>query len=447
MIRVAFHTLGCRLNQFETESMRTRLLQRDEEVEVVSFEAPADLYVINSCAVTARAEQKCRQIARSLRRRNAGCRIAVVGCYSQLARESLAGLDEIDVVLGNEEKRRLEEYLHRILDEDFCAVAPFRRHMEMAEEWIDSFGDHSRATLKVQDGCDMRCTFCTIWKARGPSRSRTPRRVVDQAKHLVAEGYREIVLAGVHLGHYGRDLPTAVSLTELLEMLLEVVDHGVRFRLSSLDPGEVGVELLDLMEREPRLCNYLHLALQSGSDRILEAMGRNYRSADFEILIDSLRARKLPVGLGVDVIVGFPGETDVDFERTRTLLEASEASFYHVFRYSERPKSGALRLNPKVPGRVSASRSAQLREQGRRARTAFAARHIGGEFEGIAVADPLESDLYEWMLPDYTTVWASCEGHPGRAPRRLRVSSLNSSGELRGTVLSSSLCVSAEGEA
>jgi threonylcarbamoyladenosine tRNA methylthiotransferase MtaB len=446
MVRVAFHTLGCRLNQFETEGMRTRLEARVTEVEIVGFDGVADLYVINSCAVTARAEQKCRQLARSIRRRSPAARVAVVGCYSQLAAESLSALDEVDVVLGNEEKRRLDEYLDRMQNEKFSSVAPYRRQMEMADEWIDSFGDHSRATLKVQDGCDMRCSFCTIWKARGPSRSREPRAVLHQARHLAAQGYREIVLAGVHLGHYGADLAPATTLVELLELLVELVDPAVRFRLSSLDPGEVGEDLLDLMEREPRLCNYLHLALQSGSDRILKDMRRGYRRSDFERLVEAMRHRGLRAGIGVDIIVGFPGETDEDFRATAELVESSGASFYHVFRYSERPGSGALRLADKVPGSVSAARSARLREQGMRARREFLGAHVGREVDAIAVAEPTETARYEWMLADYATAWAASSQDPGRAIRRIRIESLSDSGELLASLVEEPVAARCGGE-
>jgi threonylcarbamoyladenosine tRNA methylthiotransferase MtaB len=324
-----------------------------------------------------------------------------------------------------------------MLHDSYSAVAPYRRDLAMAEEWIDSFGDHSRATLKVQDGCDMRCTFCTIWKARGPARSRAPRDVVRQARHLAARGYREIVLAGVHLGHYGRDLAPQVSLVELVEMLLELVDDGVRLRLSSLDPGEVGTDLLDLMRAEPRLCNYLHLALQSGSDAVLERMRRGYAVADFRALLDAIAARDLRVGMGVDVITGFPGETEGDFEATLRVLADSPAAFYHVFRYSERPGSAAVRLDEKVEGRIAARRSARLREQGERARREFLRAHLGEVAEGIAVGERTDEGLFEWMLEDYATVWAASAEDPGRAPRQIRIESRSPEGHLRGTAVES----------
>lgn len=433
-MRVAFHTLGCRLNQFETEGMRSRVRDGAVAVELVDESALADLHVINSCGVTSRAEQKCRQLARSLRRRQPTARIAVVGCYSQLAQQELARRPEVDVVLGNEEKRRLDEYLERSLREDFCEVAPYRRGMEMAEEWIDSFGDLSRATLKVQDGCDMRCTFCTIWRARGPARSRDPRQVVEQAQRLAEAGYEEIVLAGVHLGHYGVDFERPVPLSELVEMLLEAVDPRVRLRLSSIDPGEVDDGLLALMLGEERVCRYLHLPVQSGSDAVLQAMRRPYRVADFEALVDRIAAADPTFGVGVDVIVGFPGETDADFEATVALLERSAAAFYHVFRYSDRPDSAAQRLGGKVGGPVAAERSARLRELGEGKRAELQRRHEGGCYEGIAVSEDPATGHHEFLLDDYCSVWAPASTEPGRERRLLRVGA-PVDGRLTGTLL------------
>ena len=433
-MRVAFTTLGCRLNQFETEGMRQRVGKAT--YQTVGFEDEAEVYVINSCAVTARAEQKCRQIARAVRRRQPSARVVVAGCYAQLSGDRLMASGEIDAVLGNEEKRALDLYVQRIADgEPVHLVGRYQRGQLMASEWIDDFGDLSRATLKVQEGCDLRCSFCAIWKARGPSRSRQPREVVEQAIQLARAGYEEIVLAGVHLGHYGRDFGKDTGLGELLDMLLELVDERVRFRLSSIDPGEVDLSLVRKLVAEPRLCRYLHLPLQSGSEGVLQRMRRNYSALQYEELLRRIEEIDPHFGIGADIITGFPGETDDEFEETLGLLERLPVSFYHVFRYSDREGTPAERMQHKVAGHVSAQRSGLLRQLGREKKRAFVARHVGRSVEGIVESTMDSSGYNEIMLDDYATVFA--EGAPLLHRRRVRVAveRMDERSRLYGTIL------------
>lgn len=437
-MRVAFTTLGCRLNQFETEGMRHRLQLDLPTVTDVEWDESADVYVINSCAVTARAEQKCRQLARAVKRRVPGARVVVAGCYGQLGGAGLAGRAEIDAVLGNEEKRRLADFLPRIgAGETVVEVGRYRRGQAMADEWIDAFGEHARATIKVQEGCDMRCTFCAIWRARGPHRSRPPRDVVEQAQRLAAHGYREIVLAGVHIGHYGRDLPRPTDLVDLLDMLVEVVDPRVRFRVSSIDPSEVDSRLVRRLVENERLCRYLHLPLQSGSDAVLRRMRRAYGATYYERLVESIAALDPDFGIGADVIVGFPGETAAEFEATRALLERLPVSFYHVFRYSDRADTAAERMPDKVPGRVVAERSEILRVQGEAARDRFLGRHVGRSFEGVVEGAAGPDGRTEIMLDDYATVWAPDASHLDRAMVSVHVDGFASAaGRLEGRIVS-----------
>lgn len=433
-MRVAFTTLGCRLNQFETQGMRHRVDRA--AFQTVDFEDDAEIYVINSCAVTARAEQKCRQIARALRRRQPTARVVVAGCYAQLSGQRLMASGEIDAVLGNEEKRALDLYVERIAaGETVNEVGRYRRGQAMATEWIEDFGEQSRATVKVQEGCDLRCSFCTIWKARGPSRSRQPREVVEQAIRLAEAGYEEIVLAGVHLGHYGRDLATHTGLDHLLDMLLELVDPRVRFRLSSIDPGEVDLPLVEKLVREDRLCRYLHLPLQSGSDGVLHRMRRNYSVREYEDLVRGIESIDPNFGIGADIITGFPGETDEEFGQTLELLHRLPVSFYHVFRYSEREGTPAERMQEKIPGNIAAQRSEQLRSLGRDKKRNFVARHVGRMAEGVVESAVDSSGLNEIMLDDYTTVFAEASPELHRRRVRLRVERLDERNRLFGSVL------------
>lgn len=432
-MRVAFHTLGCRLNQFETEGMRHRVATDVPTAEIVEWDDGADVYVINSCAVTARAEQKCRQLARSVKRSHPGARVVVAGCYAQLAGESLAERDAIDAVLGNEEKRALAEHLPAIVaGESVVEVGRYRRGQAIADEWIDGFGDHARATIKVQEGCDYRCTFCAIWRARGPSRSRPPRDVVEQAVRLAERGYEEIVLAGVHIGHYGRDLETPTDLVGLLDMLLELVPETVRFRVSSIDPSEVDLRLARRLVEEPRLCRYLHLPLQSGSESVLRRMKRVYTAAAYEELVTAVADLDPDFGFGVDVIVGFPGETDEEFEATRALLERLPVTFYHVFPYSDRENTAAERMGDKVPRAIAMERGAILRRLGEEKRADFLSRHVGRVARGIV--EGRRDGLSEVMLDDYATVWVPGAAHLDRRTLTVRATHVDDQGRLRGEI-------------
>ncbi len=441
-MRVAFTTLGCRLNQFETEGMarsvRTSLGTPDA---VVDFDAEADVYVINSCTVTARAEQKCRQLARGIKRKHPTAKVMVVGCYAQLRGEDLLASPEVDAVLGNEEKRALPDYLERVQTERFAAAGRFRRGMPMAEEWIDEFGDHARATVKVQEGCNLRCTFCAIWKARGPSRSRPPRHVVEQVQRLAARGYQEIVLAGVHLGHYGRDLDTPSSLHELLDMLLELVDPSVRLRLSSIDPTEIDTAMVQRLVKDPRLCRYLHLPLQAGSNRTLRAMRRAYSTEYYAALLDQIAAADPVFGVGADVIVGFPGESEADFQATYDLLERLPVSFFHVFPYSDRPGTSATTMADKVPRAVVAQRSARLRELGQAKKAGFLHSHVGSVYEGVLERSGRDGQA---LLDDYAMVACDAPEHWVRQRLLIRVDSIEGM-TLRGSVLGPVDAISQDG--
>jgi threonylcarbamoyladenosine tRNA methylthiotransferase MtaB len=417
-MRVAFTTLGCRLNQFETQAMAHRVRRGSTRGDVVSWDQDAEIYVINSCTVTARAEQKCRQLARSAKRQRPGAKVVVVGCYSQLGRDRLQQMGEVDAILGNEEKRRLDEYLTQILEGPgrLTAVGRLSPQLPMAAEWIDDFGGLARPTIKVQEGCNMRCRFCAIWKARGRSRSRPPRDVVEQAKHLADAGFHELVLGGVHLGHYGRDLEPATDLHALLEMLLENTPVSLRFRLSSIDPSEVDRRLVRLLAAEPRLCRYLHLPLQSGSNDILRSMRRAYGVEYYEALVNDIVSLDPAFGLGVDLIVGYPGEGERQFEEGLALLERLPLSFYHVFRYSDRPGTASSQLPDKVPGRVAQERSQRLRELGRRKREQFLGGLVGQRLDGIVESSTDEEGRAEIMADNYASVWASlCASAGGSA--------------------------------
>lgn len=367
--RVSFYTLGCRLNQHDTAAMRAELVAAG--YRVVPAGAPADWAVVNTCTVTHRADQEARQLIRRVARADPGVRIAVTGCYAQRDPEALRALPEVSAVLGTAERERIAVHLG---SGAAIQVAPGREKRPFRAAAPLSFG-RTRALLKVQDGCDSFCAFCIVPFVRGRSRSLPLADAVTQARRLLDAGFHEIVLTGADLGRYGRDLGDRALLPRLIERILALPGRH-RVRLSSIEPNKVDRAILNALGREPRLCRHLHLPLQSGSARILEAMRRAYRPSQYLDLC-RLAAERGPVGIGADVIVGFPGETDGDFEETERLLEAAPITYLHVFRYSPRPGTVAARRDGAVPPRAARERSERLRALGARKARLFRESLVG----------------------------------------------------------------------
>ena len=369
MSTVAFATLGCRLNQVDSQELAARLAERG--VRAVPFDAAADVVVVNTCTVTGRAEVSDRQMIRRARRRNPRARIVVTGCWAQTDPETVSALDGVDVVVGNADKPRLPDIVASLLEgrEPDAARAP-RARVEVSDITVartlvpgprlSTPAGRSRAFLKVQEGCQHRCAFCIVPLARGTSRSLEPGVVIDQARALVARGHREIVLTGVDLGHYGADLTPRTSLAALVRALVEL--RELRWlRLSSVLPAYFTEELLEVVATSAVVAPHLHVPLQSGSDRVLRRMRRPYSSAMYRRLIERLVAARPQLGLGTDVIVGFPGESDEDFGETRRLIEALPFSYLHVFSYSDRHGTEAARWRERVPPPQIATRGRALR--------------------------------------------------------------------------------------
>jgi threonylcarbamoyladenosine tRNA methylthiotransferase MtaB len=374
---VSFVTLGCRLNQADTHELQAALEARG--FRTVPPEAEADVVVINTCAVTARAELSDRQAIRRVGRTRPGARVVVTGCWAQTSPERVAALDGVDLVVGNADKARLPD----LLATPPAGPAPRVEVADLAGARLQPVAPRARADgraralVKVQDGCQHRCAFCIVPLARGDSRSLPPDAVEDQVRSLVEAGHPEIVLTGVDLGHYGADLRPRSSLAALLGRLAGVA--GLRWlRLSSLLPAYFTEEMLQAVTTSPVIAPHLHVPLQSGSDRVLRRMRRPYTVAMYRRVVERLAAAIPRLGLGADVIVGFPGETTADFAATRALVEALPFSYLHVFPYSARPGTEAAGL----PGRVDAStvsvRARVLREvaaaQGRWFRQALVGR-------------------------------------------------------------------------
>lgn len=403
-LKVAFWTLGCRLNQYDTEGMKSAMAGQ-YTIEVVPWKEQANLYILNSCTVTSKADQECRRLARQAKRRNPESKVVVVGCYAQTQPEALAKVEEIDGVVGNTNKEDVAQWLPEIMGDSLSKiqVEDFQEHPVFDSPLIDNFEGRSRAFVKIQDGCDLRCTYCLIWQARGPGRSRSVENLLAQLGKLVDAGYHETILAGIHLGGYGRDLQPKVSFPDLLSTILNTYPE-LRIRLSSIHPNEVTPQLLKMYTDNPNLRPHMHISLQSGSDGVLARMKRPYRAEKAWQAMADVAAAAPHFGIGADIIVGFPGETDQEFAETLKMVEDNPFSYLHVFRFSPRPGTPAAGMkNPVHPETIS-RRSAILRELAQQKASAFQARLIGTQREAVVESDSKISGWRQATTDNYATV-------------------------------------------
>jgi threonylcarbamoyladenosine tRNA methylthiotransferase MtaB len=381
---VGFATLGCRLNQVESQEMRALVEQAG--FRAVDEGEAAHVYVVNTCTVTSRADFSDRQAIRRITRANPDALVVVTGCLAQTDPDALARMPGVDLVLGNQEKYRLPELLGSLVKRDRPDVRVGRiadaRHVPSAP--ITRMSGRSRAFVKIQDGCQHRCAFCIVPAARGTSRSRETKVLVEQVEALVEAGYGEITLTGVDIGHYGWDLVPRTNLAALVARLAEV--GGLRWlRLSSVLPAYFTPALIEAVTTVPIVAPHLHLPLQSGSDRVLRLMRRPYNTAMYRALAERLAATIPDLGLGADVIVGHPGEAESDFEATMALVEELPLSYLHVFAYSDRKGTEAAKMGDRVAASVIRERSARLRALGAEKSLAFRRGLLGRTVEVLVL--------------------------------------------------------------
>ncbi len=353
-------TLGCKLNQYESECIRQALVSKDWEFR--AFGENADYYIINTCTVTGRTDSRCRNAIRRARKYAPDSTIIVTGCYAETQAEILEKMAETDMVIGNGEKDSIVRTLERL------AGRPVSEESDILD--IADFSEHSRAFIKIQEGCDASCTYCIIPKARGRSRSVPFDRVLAQIRKLVDNGIEEIVLTGIHIGRYGRDLSGGPSLDGLIESLLSETD-SLRIRLSSIEVNEVTDGILNIISSTERLAPHLHIPLQSGDDAILNAMNRPYDTAFFRERIEALRALSDGIGIGTDIITGFPGEDDSSFRNTFEFVRDLPLTYFHVFSFSKRPGTPAASMDGQVDPETRKRRSRKLIDLGRSKKREF----------------------------------------------------------------------------
>lgn len=379
MKTVAFTTLGCRVNQYDTDAMRGLFIKSG--YTPVEFDEKADIYVINTCSVTNMGERKSRQLIRKAKRTNENAYIVVTGCYAQLAPDAIAAIEGVNLVIGTNNRNKVVELVEQIESTE-KQINAVRNIMEQSTfEEMPLYGDEidkARAFMKIQEGCNNYCTFCIIPYTRGKLKSRKIDDIVHEAKRLVDHGYKEIVLTGIHLGNYGIELPEKPNLAKVVKALLEI-DGLERIRLGSIESVEVSDELVDLMATEPRFCSHLHLPLQAGSDHILKLMNRHYNLQEFKDLIHTLRSRIEGLAITTDIIAGFPGETDEDFEDTMNTVRELGFTHIHAFPYSIREGTPAATMENQVPEAVKKTRVALLNSLGQEGLTKFAQSLIGKE--------------------------------------------------------------------
>lgn len=358
--RIALYTLGCKVNQYDTEAIKAQFLNRG--YDIVAFNDKADIYLVNTCTVTNVSDRKSRKLIRRAHRQNPQAKIVVVGCLAQTDTDKVSSLPGVNLIVGTSNRRHIVDYIEQLSITDNCSLVEDIDCENVFEESdVEQFTERTRAFLKIQDGCNQFCSYCKVPFARGRSRSRLPERVVTQAEKLVANGYCEIVLTGVHLGAYGHDLDPRISLSDIIELVTQVKGKK-RVRIGSVDPNEIDRRLIELIANNPQVCRHLHIPLQSGSDFILTRMNRRYRITDFLTIVEQVKSQIPEIAITTDVIVGFPGETPAIFEQSYRFLEQIDLAKIHVFKFSARENTPAADYPNQVAGKEKDARSHALIE-------------------------------------------------------------------------------------
>ncbi len=375
MKKVAFYTLGCKVNQYETNAMIEQFIK--ENYEIVDFENVSDIYVINTCTVTNMSDRKSRQVIRRAKQLNPKSILAVTGCYAQVAAKELEKIEEIDLIVGNTEKKDIvkivENYNNKI------NMTDINNQKEFVDFGTTTYTEKTRAVIKVQDGCNNFCSYCIIPYAKGRVRSRELESVIDEVKSVVQKGIQEVVITGIHIASYGIDFKDSnIRLIDLLEEINKI-DELKRIRLGSLEPNVITDEFVERLKKVDKICNHFHLSLQSGCTETLKRMNRKYTAEDFEKVVERLRKAFQNVALTTDIIVGFPGETEEEFKTTYEYLKKIKFCKMHVFKYSQRKGTRAAVMPNQIDGSAKEKRSRMLIELSNKNEKEFLDKYIGKE--------------------------------------------------------------------
>jgi threonylcarbamoyladenosine tRNA methylthiotransferase MtaB len=412
-MQIAAHTLGCKLNSSETSTIVDQFRMRNWQV--TQSPENANVFLLNTCSVTVNAEKECRQIIRRILRQNPDAFIAVTGCYAQLRPEEIASIDGVDVVLGAKEKFNFFSNVSTF--NKYSTPKIFSSPIEEATEFhLAATADpdeRTRAFLKVQDGCDYTCSFCTIPMARGESRSTEIEYILTEARRLSKDGFREIILSGVNVGDFGRK--TGSSFYELVKAIERDTEISARIRISSIEPNLLTNEIIELVAASKKFCPHFHIPLQSGSPKILKLMQRRYTADLYRSRIERVKELMPYAGIGVDVITGFPGETDEDFLETYNFINTLDISYLHVFTYSERPDTKAIVMKDVVPLPKRKERNAMLRILSEKKRNHFYQKQIGTIVDVLLESKSNHLDLLEGYSGNYVRVRVENKNIPENA--------------------------------
>lgn len=410
MAKIAFYTLGCKVNQADTASMENLFLRSGHQL--VSFDGEADVYIINTCVVTNTGQRKSRQTIHRAIRKNPNALIVVTGCYPQTAAEEVKAIAGVDMIIGNQDRAQIvqlveERLAHRQTD-TLDAVHKLTASTAFEEMAAGDITDKTRAFLKIQEGCNQFCTYCIIPYARGPLRSRSLESIRTETQRLISAGFKEIVLIGIHLGCYGKENPDGPTLYDAVKTVLDV--PGVqRLRLGSLESVEVEPRILTLMQEDARFCRHLHLPLQSGCDKVLQAMHRPYTTAKFKTLLADIKTKVPDIAITTDVIVGFPGETEADFETTCKFAESCGFSKMHIFPFSARKGTPAEKFAGAVTEAVKKERADILGKIDETMHKAFLQAMVGQNAE-VLFEQPAGEDYFEGLTGNYQRVFVKSGG-------------------------------------
>ncbi|MFP4620369.1 MAG: tRNA (N(6)-L-threonylcarbamoyladenosine(37)-C(2))-methylthiotransferase MtaB [Bacteroidales bacterium] len=431
-MRVAFHTLGCKLNFAETSTLAGKFLE--EGYERVDFNEEADVYVINTCSVTSKADRKSKEAIKKARNQNPEAKIVAVGCYAQLQSEKIASIKGVDLILGGNEKFRILEYLKNYEAKEEPEIHTCA--LNEAVKYYPSFskGDRTRSFLKIQDGCDYGCSYCTVPLARGKSRNQSIGSILDEARCIAGSGIKELVLTGVNIGDFGKS--TGESFYDLINQL-EKIEGIDRFRISSIEPNLLNNQIIRFVAQSEKFLPHFHIPLQSGCNEILGKMKRRYKRELFEDRIAQIKKHVPDAFIGVDVIVGFPGEDRDKFRETFQFLENLDASYYHVFSYSQRPGTPADLMSGQVPWNEIKHRSREIQQLAEEKKNKFYRQHLG-EMRKVLFEEKDYKGKTFGFTDNYIKVETDYSNHHGKI-RKTVLKQINNQGHVTGKVASGHL--------
>ena len=401
-MRISFYTLGCKVNQFETHLLSDRFLHKG--FEVVEFGQEADVYIVNTCCVTAKAAYQARQVLRRIRREQPNAKIVATGCYAQVyPNEIFDSLEGQVCIVGNDQKHRIPEMAESQEDCVRICVGDITKVQDVPQHLLSKPHGRTRAFMRIQDGCNAFCSYCIVPYARGRSRSLPPKLVKKQISIFKEHGVKEIVITGINLASWGKDLPTRTSFRHLMEDILPSFPN-IRFRISSQEPTEIGIEMLKFLSAAPNFCHHFHVPLQSGSKTILKKMNRKYTPEQFAVVIEKIKSYLPDAAIGIDVMAGFPGETRSEFDKTLTFLESIPLTYIHAFPYSPRPGTLAFGWKNDCSKQEKNRRVKELIELGRGKKEEFYKRAVGMEAELLIEQKDKESGLWKGLTSNYISV-------------------------------------------